>query len=289
MASLPIIALLYDFDRTLSPKDMQEDAFIPSIGMPTAQFWHESNGMAERHQMDKVLAYMYLMLKKSKEKGRSIRRESFQEYGRSVELFPGVPDWFERINGYGATKGYQIQHYIISSGLKEIIEGTNISGCFKAIFASSYYYDETGIAQWPALAVNYTSKTQYLFRINKGILDINRDEEVNAHMPDNIRPVPFQRMIYLGDGFTDVPCMKLVRENGGHSIAVYQGQTNESIAALMKDERVSCVFPADYRMGSTLDQYVHQVIDKITANDRIQRIYLEQKEAISAIKLEEIR
>ena len=285
MTTLPIIALLYDFDRTLSPKDMQEDSFIPSIGMPSAQFWHESNGMAEAHHMDKVLAYMYLMLKKSKEKGRSIRREAFQEYGRSVELFPGVPQWFDRVNEYGACQGYQIHHYIISSGLMEIIEGTEIARFFKAIFASAYYYDETGAAQWPALAVNYTSKTQYLFRINKGILDVNRDEEVNAHMPDSIRPVTFPRMIYLGDGFTDVPCMKLVRENGGHSIAVYQGQTNESIAALMKDDRVDCVFPADYRTGSALDQYVHHVIDKITANDRIQKIYLEQKEAISAIKL----
>ena len=219
--SIPVVAICYDFDKTLSPDDMQAQGYIQSVGFDVGDFWKKSNGLARGNDMDNNLAYMYVMMTESE--GKFVfNRQKLQEYGAQVQLFPGVETWFERIRKYGKTKGVEVEHYIISSGLKEMIEGTSVAknGAFKKIYASSFYYNERGVAVWPAQVINYTNKTQFLFRIEKGVLDIN-DPGVNEYFtPDNMR-IPFRNMIYIGDSDTDIPCMKLVNSYGGHSIGVY--------------------------------------------------------------------
>ena len=218
----PVIALCYDFDKTLSPDDMQAQGYIQTVQPEGSDmigdFWRESNGRATANNMDKNLAYMYTMKKKAR--GQIVfTKEKLAEYGSQVALFPGVEDWFKRIRDYGDDKGIIVEHYIISSGLKEMIEGTTIAKEFKELYATSFYFDDDGVAVWPAQVVNYTNKTQFLFRISKGVLDVN-DEAVNdSFAPDKIR-VPFRNMIYIGDSDTDIPCMKLVNSQGGYSIGV---------------------------------------------------------------------
>ena len=181
---------------------------------------------------------------------------------RGTELFPGVDSWFSRVNAYAAAKGLQAEHYSISSGIKEIIEGTSIAGEFKKIYAASFCYKENGVPFWPATAVNYTSKTQFIYRINKGVLDINEDKLLNEHMAEEDKRVPFSRMIYVGDGITDVPCMKLTKENGGHSIGIYH--TDSQVAKrLLQYDRVDYILPADYRAGSEIEQTVFRLIDEM--------------------------
>ena len=199
--SRPIIALMYDFDRTLCTRDMQEFSFIPSLGMDSGEFWSFANDLGSREHMDSVLAYMYAMVKLSRDKGVPILRENLVSNGRNVELFSGVESWFDRINIFGAENGVQIEHYIISSGMKEIIEGTSIAGSFKSIFACEFLYDENGGAVWPKTDVNYTNKTQFVYRINKGVLDVANDLDLNRSMPEDSKRVPFTNMIYIGDGF----------------------------------------------------------------------------------------
>ena len=222
----PVIAICYDFDKTLSPTDMQAQGFIQSVGYDTAEFWTKSNGLAEENDMDQNLAYMYMM--KTESDGQILFTEAtLKDYGSQVKLFPGVEEWFDRINSYGNEKGVSIEHYIISSGLKEMIEGTPLAkrGFFTKIFASSFYYNERGVAVWPAQVVNYTNKTQYLFRIEKGTLDVN-DPGVNDYFSPDERRIPFRNMIYIGDSDTDIPCMRLVNSFGGHSIGVYDVSSN---------------------------------------------------------------
>jgi hypothetical protein len=264
------VAIIYDFDKTLSPRNMQEYSFIPGIGMESNDFWEESKKLAKDNKMDKILAYMYLMVKKSREMNKKIDRESFVNAGRNVELFEGVDTWFDRVNKYGAANDIIVNHYIISSGLKEIIEGTSIAQNFKAIFASEFYYGNNG-AEWPAIALNFTSKTQFLFRINKNVPDITDDEKLNRYVPENKRPVPFSHMIYIGDGITDVPCMKLVKVNGGHSVAVYQNGDKKTIRELLEDGRVDFIAPASYEAGSKIEQYTRKIIDKIHIDTEIER------------------
>ena len=212
----PIVAIMYDFDKTLCTKDMQEYAFIPALGMSSSAFWSEVNAMTDAEEMDNILAYMYKMVEKAKEKKVPITRDTFQEMGSKVEYFDGVKTWFERINAYGEKVGVRVEHYIVSSGIKEIIEGTEIARFFKKIYACEFMYDYNGSIQWPKFAVNYTAKTQFLFRINKGVLTIDSKsaDKLNRFTPENERRVPFRNMIYIGDGLTDVPCMKLVKSYG---------------------------------------------------------------------------
>lgn len=218
----PVIALMYDFDKTLCTKDMQEYSFILKVQMSPADFWIESNALAKDKKMDKILAYMYLMLKKANAADQPIRRQDFVELGKDLEYFPGVEDWFSRITHFVEDMDVIVEHYIISSGLKEIIEGSSIYGFFSNVFACEFLYDVNGVACWPKNSVNYTTKTQFLFRINKGVLDLSNDSDLNKYTPEDDRPIPFRNMIYIGDGLTDVPCMKLVKANGGYSIAVYK-------------------------------------------------------------------
>ncbi len=278
----PVLAICYDFDKTLSPDDMQAQGYIQSVGYDVADFWRESNELAEDNDMDTNLAYMYKMIEKAQ--GRLVvTREKLAEYGSKVSLFPGVRDWFARIRQYGADHGVIVEHYIISSGLKEMIEGTDVfkSGAFEHIYASSFYYDEWGVAKWPAQVVNYTGKTQILFRIMKGVMDVN-DCAVNDHFaPEDVR-VPFHNMVYIGDSDTDVPCMKLVNDNGGYSIGVYNGEKTK-VYKMVRDGRIKYYTPADYTEGSELDKLVKAIIDRTATNEVLQEKYFAcKKEYLAA-------
>lgn len=259
----PIIALMYDFDKTLCTKDMQEYTFIPMLNMTPKEFWDKSNGMTDSVGMDRMLAFMYTMLKEANHMDFPITRKSFVACGREIEFYPGVATWFDRITAFGKENGAIIEHYIISSGLKEIIEGCAIGKHFKTIFACEYYYDANGVARWPLHVINYTGKTQCISRVNKGVLDLSNDKDLNAQTPEDERRVPYQNMIYLGDGMTDIPSMKIVHVNGGKSICVYaEGDTEAKTLAktLLKDNRVNFYEKADYREGSDLDKLVKDII-----------------------------
>ena len=270
------IALIYDFDGTLSPGNMQEYDFIPAVGKSNKEFWTEANTLAEEQDADMVLTYMARMIQEAKSKGLSLRREAFQESGRRVTLYRGVKEWFGRINRYGAERGIRILHYINSSGLKEIIEGTEIAHEFRKIYACSFLYDVDGIAYWPAVAVNYTNKTQFIFKINKGVESVFDSKLVNRYIPEKERPVPFHHMIYVGDGTTDIPCMRLVKNFGGHSIAVYNPASakvgRKDLASLIRDNRVNHVCAADYTEGSEIDRLVKLIIDKIAVDFELQQL-----------------
>lgn len=271
----PIAAIMYDFDKTLSTKDMQEYAFIPGIGMTAEEFWGECNRLTKGNSMDQILSYMYVMLREARGK-KLLNRAEFNKLGESVELFPGVADWFERINAYGESIGVTVEHYIISSGIKEIIEGTPIAKYFKEIYAAEFLYDEDNVPVWPAMAVNYTSKTQFLFRINKGVLDVTEHRELNTYTAEEERRVPFSNMIYIGDGFTDVPCMKLVKVNGGHSVAVYSSD-DDTAHEIMQQGRVDYMAKTDYRAGEKLENTVFAILDLIKANNTTTQIKLNDK------------
>jgi 2-hydroxy-3-keto-5-methylthiopentenyl-1-phosphate phosphatase len=272
MDTKPIVAIMYDFDKTLSPRDMQEYAFIPGLGMESSIFWSKCNKLMYDKNMDQILAYMYLMLEEAKGK-MLLNRQEFNRLGRSVKLFEGVDTWFKRVNTYGKNMGVQVEHYIISSGLKEIIEGTSIAKEFERIYAAEFYYDDKNVPVWPAMAVNYTSKTQFLFRINKGVLDVTQHNKLNEFTPENKRRVPFRNMVYIGDGLTDVPCMKLVKTNGGYAIAVYE--KNKKIACdMIKQGRVDFIAPTNYSPNSKMEQLVFKILDHIRATNEIERIHL---------------
>ncbi|NLL91714.1 MAG: haloacid dehalogenase-like hydrolase [Ruminococcaceae bacterium] len=264
-----IIALMYDFDKTLCTKDMQEYSFINQIGMEPENFWMESNSLAKEKKMDPILAYMYTMLRKAKSEGRSISRESFVKLGRDLEYFKGVEEWFSRINYFAGEMEIEIEHYIISSGLLEIIEGSTIYKNFKDVFACEFLYDVDSIAVWPKNVVNYTTKTQFLFRINKGVLDLSNDADLNKYTPEDERRIPFRNMIYIGDGLTDVPCMKLVKVNGGYSIAIYSEGNEDKVKDLIIHGRVDFLVPADFSNGSELDKVVKDIIMKMAMVDNL--------------------
>jgi len=277
----PVLALLYDFDKTLCTKDMQEYTFIPNVGLAPEVFWREADTLAREKKMDRVLSYMYLMLKKADTADQPIRREDFVALGRDLQFYPGVEDWFSRINRLGEELGAFIEHYIISSGLGEIIEGSSIFHCFRQVFACEFFYNVNNVACWPKNAVNYTTKTQFLFRINKGILDLSNDDDLNKYTPEDERPVPFRNMIYIGDGLTDVPCMKLVKANGGYSVAVYREGEKEKVSDLLKHNRVDFIAPADYREHSELDQLAREMIGKMSITDRLKRKSKRQTQDLS--------
>ena len=267
------IAIAYDFDGTLAPGNMQEYNFIPDLNMDKGAFWQEANEMAKRHDMDEVLAYMHLMLIKAKEQNLDIREGTFVKYGEKISFFEGVETYFDRINAYAASQNLHLEHFIISSGLREIVKGTRIAKYFKTIYASGFQYDENGIACWPALGVNYTNKTQFLFRINKGIYNSYDNTLINKSMPEDERAVPFSNFIYIGDGETDVPAMKMVNLYGGTTIAVYNPNSvatperpvsaRDRCIEIIKQKRADYIGPADYTKDSELDIILKKVIDKI--------------------------
>ncbi len=275
MDSKLTVALIYDFDGTLSPGNMQEYDFIPAVGRSNREFWAEANDLAEEQDADGILTYMALMISAAKEKGLSLKREMFRESGRKVTLFEGVKEWFARVNSYGESRGIRVVHYINSSGLTEMIEGTEIASEFRKIYACSFLYNSEGVAYWPGVAVNYTNKTQFIFKINKGVESVYDSTEVNRFIEEDKRPVPFKHMIYIGDGTTDIPCMRLVKNFGGRSIAVYNPEVNDErrgMESLIRDNRVSHVCPADYSEGSPIDQLVRTIIDKIETDHNLQQL-----------------
>ena len=271
-----IIAIMYDFDKTLSTRDMQEYTFFPNLGIEAEDFWNEANRLKQDQKMDQVLSYMYLMFKKTVDNNRTIKKDYLNQMGVNIELFPGVQEWFDRITEYGKQLGVELEHYIISAGLKEIIEGCPIGDKFKEIYASEFFYNEDGNAMWPKIAVNYSNKTQFLMRINKGILDISDDNGLNDKMLEDARRISTTNMIYLGDGFTDIPCMKLTKENGGVSLAVYTDKNKHLAKKLLEDGRINYMVPADYTQGSEIDEIIKKTIMSMAINTDLKNITYKQ-------------
>ncbi|EOG6100849.1 TPA: haloacid dehalogenase-like hydrolase [Pseudomonas aeruginosa] len=264
--------IAYDFDGTLSPGNMQEYDFVPALGIKPLDFWKEAKAMAREQQADEILAYMRLMIERARAAQVRVTKKDFADFGASIQLFPGVKDWFTRINDYGRSKQVKVDHFIISSGLREMIEGTPINKHFSRVYASGFMYDHHGVPCWPSLAVNYTTKTQYLFRINKGSLDVHDNSVINKYVEHSERPVPFSNMVFIGDGETDIPSMRLVKDQGGHSIAVYgkgkRGARDKALR-LVEEGRTNLAAAADYSEQSAVDRAVKAMIDKVASNRMI--------------------
>jgi len=269
MERRPIVALLYDFDKTLCTTDMEDYTFIPALGYTPAEFWAKANKFGYENRMDGLLAYMYTMIEECRAQNIRLDREFLVDCGREIELFPGVKDWFARVNAYGESIGVEVEHYVISSGLREIIEGSGIAHEFRQIYACEFFYNTEGLASWPKLDVNFTNKTQFVYRINKGVLDIAEDKKLNDSMPDDSKRVPFTNMVYIGDGLSDVPCMKMMRAYGGQAIAVYQKANRQGVEKLLADGRVDFIFPADYSEGTELDKTMRNILRKIAVVDAL--------------------
>lgn len=268
MNKKPIVAILYDFDSTLAISDMQNFSFIPALGMTPAEFWGATTEFSNKTGVERTLSYLYMMVKMTKEKGIKMTREWLNEQGKAIEFFPGVLTWFQRINDFGNQNGVRIEHYLVSSGNKEIVEGCPIYKEFKVAYACEFLFDSsTKEPIWPKLAVNFTQKTQYFFRISKGVYDATDDIGVNEKRPD--RRVPYSNIVYIGDGMTDIPSMIIAKNNGGKSIAVYPKGREEKVQDLYKDGRVNYVCQADYREGKELEKVLQLIIQGIAINERL--------------------
>lgn len=268
MSRKPICAILYDFDSTLATTDMQAFGFIPALGMTPKEFWDETTKFSEETGCERTLAYLYTMKRIAKEKGIKLDKEFLRECGKNIEFFPGVLSWFNRINEYGKEHGVKVEHYLISSGNKEIVEGCAIAKDFKKMYACEFLFDKTTKeVYWPKLMINYTQKTQYFFRISKGVYDENDDVGVNEKKP--VRRIPYSNMVYIGDGMTDIPAMIIVKNNGGKSIAVYQKGKEDKIGSLKDDGRVNYVCLADYSSGKQLEKVMQLIIQSIQINSSL--------------------
>lgn len=274
----PIVAIMYDFDKTLAITDMQNFNFIPNMGYTVEEFWNETSEFCDKEQIDKILGYMYMMIHTAKKNGIKLTRKFLNEQSKDIKYFRGVENWFNRIREYGKERGLIIEHYLITSGNKEIVEATSIAKEFKAIFGCEYIYDETGEAIWPKLMINYTQKTQYIFRISKGLISDNDDKKINEKTMT--RRIPYNRMIYLGDGLTDVPSMIVVKENGGNSIAVYKKGERDKVVHLFEDQRVNFICKADYSENSELDKVIKLILDSIVIDKSLTRRKLEIKKEL---------
>ena len=275
MSKKPIVALIYDFDGTLSPGNMQEFGFIQAVGQTPEEFWAKSDQIAIGQDASNVLSYMKLMYDEARKNGIKLRHSRFREFGKHIELFDGVREWFGLINEYGRSRGVRVEHYINSSGLKEIIEGSPIAHEFKHIFAGTFIYDENGEAEWPGIAVDYTAKTQFIFKISKGIFSARDNKIVNSSVAEDKKRIPFPQMIYFGDGDTDVPCMKIVSMFGGNSVAVYNPTDDKKkkvAQKLLRQGRVNFYTPAVYTKDSRTYQIVCAIIDKIKAESELKRL-----------------
>ena len=268
-----IVAIIYDFDKTLCDKDMQEYSFIPNLGMDPDVFWKMTNEFTTKEKMDKILGCMYMMLNEAKKHNKVITKEYLYSLGSDINFFPGILNWFERINEYGSSLGLKIEHYIISSGLREIIKGTKISKYFKEVYACCFLYDERGEAIWPKMSVNYTTKVQFLSRINKGVLDISNDHELNMKMLDEDRRISTKNMIYLGDCITDIPSMRMTRENGGYAIAVYQNDDKRIAENLLSDNRIDFYAKANYEENSEIDRLIKNILASIAIKSRLKDLH----------------
>lgn len=272
------MAIAYDFDGTLADGNMQEHQFLPDIGMKPKAFWDEVKQLTKEHQADEVLVYMNLMLRKAAASGVPVRREDFKARGKAIKLFDGVEEWFDRITEHGRALGVRVEHYLVSSGNAEIFAGTPIASKFAQVYASKFMFDQNGVAAWPALAVNYTTKTQYLFRINKGAHDLSDNSKVNQFVEKRDRPVPFENMVFIGDGSTDIPCFRLVKEQGGLSVAVFKPHTKGARSKAdkyVREGRVHCLVPANYTDGSELDRIIKANIATVAARSALSGLFSE--------------
>lgn len=266
----PIVAIMYDFDKTLSTTDMQNYSFIPALGMKPEEFWGATGEFSKKTEVERILSYMYMMIKLSHDKGIKLTKKFLNDCGKKIEYYPGVENWFTRINKYGQALDVKVEHYLLSSGTKEIIEGSKIAKYFKEIYGCEFYFDpETQVPVWPKQAVNYTQKTQYLFRISKGATDLRDDKKINEKEKEH--RIPYTNMIYLGDGMTDVPCMQVLKNNGGKSIAIYSSKDKANIHKLVKEKRVNFAFTANYTDGSNLDKTVKSIIKQIAVDNELKR------------------
>lgn len=263
-------AIVYDYDGTLAKGNIQEDSFLPSIQTTPEEFWSKVGTEKQAQDADEILVYMRLMLRMAKAANVPVTRESLRAHGQTSQLFAGLEgenNWFIRMNEYAAKHGLQLEHYIISSGNQEMIEGSPIASAFKEIFACRFEFDADGQAVGPNLAINYTTKTQFLFRINKGILNAWDNNAVNAYVSEADRPIPFSRMIFIGDGDTDIPAMKMTSHNGGFAIAAYSTEKDrkslDKIHRLIADERANFISAADYRENSDMDIQVKGIIGRM--------------------------
>ena len=267
--SKPIMAIMYDFDKTLSTTDMQNYSFIPSLDMTPAEFWGKTTEFSEKYGVERILSYMYMMIVEAKKKGIKLTKEYLKSCGKDIKFYPGVTTWFKRINEYGAEKGISVEHYLVSSGTKEIVEGSAIVNEFTAIYGCEYFYNEEGEPIWPKLAINYTQKTQFFFRVAKGAIDANDDQSVNAKTK-NLR-IPMKNIVYMGDGMTDIACMTRVKKNEGNSIAIYQKDEGDKVKQLYAEGRVSFTCRADYSAGSDLESVIKLIIDRIALQNTIDK------------------
>jgi hypothetical protein len=266
------VAICYDFDGTLAYGNMQEYDFMSNLNIEADDFWNKSDTLAAEQNADSNLAYMWTMLEEAKRYGTT--KEDFAACGKNIRMFKGVDTWFDRINKYAAKLGIEAEHYLLSSGLQEIVEGMPISAKFKKVYANRFMYDANGVAFWPAQIVNYTTKTQYLFRISKGCLD-EGDKTVNDRTNPEDRVIPFTNMLYVGDGLTDVPCMATLKKFGGHAAAVYtpRKKNNKKLAnKLLEDRRVDVIAPADYSEGSRMDKFVKALLNQLKAEYELNNI-----------------
>ena len=255
-----IVAIMYDFDKTLSTTDMQNYAFIPNLGLTPEEFWGATTNFTEKEGVERILSYMYMMIATAKEKGIKPTREYLNECGKNIKFYPGVTTWFERINQYGLERNVIVEHYLVSSGTKEIVEGCSIYKHFTKTYGCEYFYNDAGEPIWPKLAINFTQKTQFFYRIAKGAVDVTDDAGVNAKTA-KLR-VPYRNIIYMGDGMTDIPCMTLIKKSGGKSIALYPKVTDsEGVKKIYNDERVSFISEADYSAGGPIEKIIKLIID----------------------------
>lgn len=261
----PTVALVYDFDGTLCPCNMQEYGLLEDLGYPNPKdFWNRCDEVSVANDAGGIVCVLYEVVHEARKRGLRLTREALQQYGRNISFFPGVESWFRRINAYGNSLGLEVQHFVNSSGFREIIEGASIASEFKQIYACSFLFDEQGEACWPGAVVDYTKKTQFIFKINKGIREVSDKRRVNEYIPREDRAIPFQHMIYFGDGETDIPSMRTVKAEGGFSVAVYSSDEKKQLAhELLEQKRVNFAARADYSEGGTAEQIVMRILDKI--------------------------
>ena len=262
-----VIAICYDFDKTLATDDMQAFSFIPNLGLTSEEFWAKTGEFSKATGTESILSYLHCMITECKKKGIKLTKEYLRNLGKDVKFYDGVTTWFKRLNSFAQEKGITLEHYIISSGNKEIIEGSSISKEFKAIYGCEFLYNEEGEAYWPKCTINYTLKTQYLFRIVKGVFDQTDDKNVNQRKDE--KHVEFRNIIYLGDALTDIPCMTLVKEKGGKSIAVYQPHKKDKVMPLLEENRVNYICESNFRASSQMEKLVKLILESMSLTNQL--------------------